>query len=141
MLQIPFAKYDSETAGAKIKNDERVDYGLLLTSSFEDIVKSCLSSNTEERLSLASLKREFIQHFPASAAQLTYSDAIDIDEVSDYDIDSERLTRTGSTQNDSDESSQGYTAKIPNPSTTAATTVSGIELVPYEQSENSSSIK
>ncbi|KAH7816082.1 uncharacterized protein MONOS_7748 [Monocercomonoides exilis] len=138
-LQIPFAKYDAETAGAKIKNGERVDYGLLSSSSFDDLVKSCLSSNTEERLSLASLKREFIQHFPPGAVQLTISDAIDIDEVSEYDRDGELVTRTGSTRSESDESSQGYTAKTPDASTT--TTVSGIELVPYEQSENSSSIK
>eukprot|EP00770_Monocercomonoides_exilis_P009868 MONOS_9821.1-p1 / transcript=MONOS_9821.1 / gene=MONOS_9821 / organism=Monocercomonoides_exilis_PA203 / gene_product=unspecified product / transcript_product=unspecified product / location=Mono_scaffold00420:4487-8983(-) / protein_length=1498 / sequence_SO=supercontig / SO=protein_coding / is_pseudo=false len=138
-LQIPFAKYDAETAGAKIKNGERVDYSLLSSSSFDDLVKSCLSSSTEERLSLASLKREFIQHFPPGAVQLTISDAIDIDEVSEYDRDGELVTRTGSTRSESDESSQGYTAKTPDASTT--TTVSGIELVPYEQSENSSSIK
>ncbi|KAH7823127.1 uncharacterized protein MONOS_14883 [Monocercomonoides exilis] len=146
-LQIPFAKYDAETAGTKIKNGERVDYDLLSSSSFEDIVKSCLSSNTEERLSLASLKREFIQHFPPGAVQLSISDAIDIEEVSDYCRGGDLITRTGSTQSDSYEGSGEYSLETFDTATSTKTSaaatstqnssaVSDIQLVPYEQSEN-----
>ncbi|KAH7818009.1 uncharacterized protein MONOS_3136 [Monocercomonoides exilis] len=76
-LEIPFGEYEAAIAGDKIVNGERPRMGDE-ESSLEEVVKGCLLAEASERPSLPSLKREFIQHFPAGAAMITMSDAIDV---------------------------------------------------------------
>ncbi|KAH7824133.1 uncharacterized protein MONOS_12044 [Monocercomonoides exilis] len=76
-LEIPFGEYEAEAAGQKIMNGERPRMGDE-QSSLEEVVKECLSGEPSERPSLQNLKREFIQRFPAGAAMITMSDAIDV---------------------------------------------------------------
>ncbi|KAH7832625.1 uncharacterized protein MONOS_13806 [Monocercomonoides exilis] len=79
-LEIPFDEYEGEVAGQKIVNHERPNISAVKESNFFEIIRACLSAQPEDRLSLAGLKREFIQRFPAGAAILTMSDAIDLEE-------------------------------------------------------------
>ncbi|KAH7832642.1 uncharacterized protein MONOS_9802 [Monocercomonoides exilis] len=79
-LEIPFGEYEAEVAGQKIVNHERPNMSAVKESNFFEIIRACLSAQPEDRLSLAGLKREFIQRFPAGAAILTMSDAIDLEE-------------------------------------------------------------
>ncbi|KAH7820082.1 uncharacterized protein MONOS_6090 [Monocercomonoides exilis] len=75
-LEIPFGEYEAEVAGQKIVNGERPDTKKTEESSFGEIVKMCLVQPSAGRPCLGDLKREFIQHFPASAVVLTMSDAL-----------------------------------------------------------------
>ncbi|KAH7818147.1 uncharacterized protein MONOS_3945 [Monocercomonoides exilis] len=76
-LEIPFGEYEAAIAGDKIVRGERPKMGDE-HSSLEEVVKECLSAEPSERHSLPSLKREFIQRFPAGTAMITMSDAIDV---------------------------------------------------------------
>ncbi|KAH7816332.1 uncharacterized protein MONOS_9001 [Monocercomonoides exilis] len=82
-LQIPFGDYEAEVAGQKIVNHERPNISAVKESNFFEIIRACLSSQPEDRLSLAGLKREFIQRFPPGSAMLTMSDAIDLEETTE----------------------------------------------------------
>eukprot|EP00770_Monocercomonoides_exilis_P013299 MONOS_13246.1-p1 / transcript=MONOS_13246.1 / gene=MONOS_13246 / organism=Monocercomonoides_exilis_PA203 / gene_product=unspecified product / transcript_product=unspecified product / location=Mono_scaffold00796:28207-29043(-) / protein_length=278 / sequence_SO=supercontig / SO=protein_coding / is_pseudo=false len=75
-LNIPFGEYEAEVAGQKIVNGERPFMGIAEKNPFSGCILSCLDSNAPARPTLISLKREFIQRFPAGAAVLTMSDAI-----------------------------------------------------------------
>ncbi|KAH7820021.1 uncharacterized protein MONOS_10687 [Monocercomonoides exilis] len=75
-LEIPFGEYEAEVAGQKIVNGERPDTKKTEESSFGEIIKMCLVQPSAGRPCLGDLKREFIQHFPASAVVLTMSDAL-----------------------------------------------------------------
>ncbi|KAH7820140.1 uncharacterized protein MONOS_13765 [Monocercomonoides exilis] len=75
-LDIPFGEHEAEVAGQKIVNGERPDTKKTEESSFGEIVKMCLVQPSASRPCLGDLKREFIQHFPASAVVLTMSDAL-----------------------------------------------------------------
>ncbi|KAH7816753.1 uncharacterized protein MONOS_8940 [Monocercomonoides exilis] len=78
-LQIPFGEYPAEVAGQKIANGERPNMeGINTESELIDVAKRATSMNWQERPTLGELKREFIQRFPAGAAILTMSDAIDL---------------------------------------------------------------
>ncbi|KAH7832757.1 uncharacterized protein MONOS_5614 [Monocercomonoides exilis] len=92
-LEIPFDEYEGEVAGQKIVNHERPNMSAVKESNFFEIIRACLSSQPEVRLSLAGLKREFIQRFPAGAAILTMSDAIDLEETTE---DGEHMTSVNS---------------------------------------------
>ncbi|KAH7832738.1 uncharacterized protein MONOS_11954 [Monocercomonoides exilis] len=92
-LEIPFDEYEGEVAGQKIVNHERPNMSAVKESNFFEIIQACLSSQPEDRLSLAGLKREFIQRFPAGAAILTMSDAIDLEETTE---DGEYMTSVNS---------------------------------------------
>ncbi|KAH7818123.1 uncharacterized protein MONOS_7608p2 [Monocercomonoides exilis] len=76
-LEIPFGECEAVIAGDKIVRGERPRMGDE-QSSLEEVVKECLSAEPSERPSLPNLKREFIQRFPAGAAMITMSDAIDV---------------------------------------------------------------
>ncbi|KAH7832330.1 uncharacterized protein MONOS_9931fu9932 [Monocercomonoides exilis] len=75
-LQIPFGKYEAETAGQKIANGEKPDLGAAGCSAFAQTINACLSQNPDARPSPAQLQRQFIQHFPGGAPSLTASDAL-----------------------------------------------------------------
>ncbi|KAH7832778.1 uncharacterized protein MONOS_6932 [Monocercomonoides exilis] len=92
-LEIPFDEYEGEVAGQKIVNHERPNMSAVKESNFFEIIRACLSAQPEDRLSLAGLKREFIQRFPAGAAILTMSDAIDLEETTE---DGEHMTSVNS---------------------------------------------
>ncbi|KAH7832723.1 uncharacterized protein MONOS_15260 [Monocercomonoides exilis] len=92
-LEIPFDEYEGEVAGQKIVNHERPNISAVKESNFFEIIRACLSAQPEDRLSLAGLKREFIQRFPAGAAILTMSDAIDLEETTE---DGEHTTSVNS---------------------------------------------
>ncbi|KAH7816142.1 uncharacterized protein MONOS_3116 [Monocercomonoides exilis] len=93
-LQIPFGGYEAEVAGQKIVNGERPNFESISTSSMENIAKCCLSGCASQRLTLALLKREFIQRFPPDAAVLTMTDAVEC--YSGCDGESERRRDSGS---------------------------------------------
>ncbi|KAH7816100.1 uncharacterized protein MONOS_5132 [Monocercomonoides exilis] len=93
-LQIPFGDYEAEVAGQKIVNGERPNFESISTSSMENIAKCCLSGCASQRLTLALLKREFIQRFPPGAAVLTMTDAVEC--FSGCDGESERRRDSGS---------------------------------------------
>ncbi|KAH7816138.1 uncharacterized protein MONOS_3120 [Monocercomonoides exilis] len=92
-LQIPFGDYEAEVAGQKIVNGERPNFESISTSSMENIAKCCLSGCASQRLTLALLKREFIQRFPPGAAVLTMTDAVEC--YSGCDGESERRRDSG----------------------------------------------
>ncbi|KAH7826237.1 uncharacterized protein MONOS_7675 [Monocercomonoides exilis] len=93
-LQIPFGEYEAEVAGQKIVNGERPNFESISTSSMENIAKCCLSGCASQRLTLALLKREFIQRFPPGAAVLTMTDAVEC--YSGCNGESERRRDSGS---------------------------------------------
>ncbi|KAH7816153.1 uncharacterized protein MONOS_3105 [Monocercomonoides exilis] len=93
-LQIPFGDYEAEVAGQKIVNGERPNFESISASSMENIAKCCLSGCASQRLTLALLKREFIQRFPPGAAVLTMTDAVEC--YSGCDGESERRRNSGS---------------------------------------------
>ncbi|KAH7826069.1 uncharacterized protein MONOS_9513 [Monocercomonoides exilis] len=84
-LQIPFGEYEAEVAGQKIVNGERPSMKEAEESMLLPMILSCLSSESEKRLSLQGLKREFIQRFPEGAVMLTMSDAVIYIEDSEQD--------------------------------------------------------
>ncbi|KAH7826051.1 uncharacterized protein MONOS_4179 [Monocercomonoides exilis] len=84
-LQIPFGEYEAEVAGQKIVNGERPSMKEAEESVLLPMILSCLSSESEKRLSLQGLKREFIQRFPEGAVMLTMSDAVIYIEDSEQD--------------------------------------------------------
>ncbi|KAH7826074.1 uncharacterized protein MONOS_11101 [Monocercomonoides exilis] len=84
-LQIPFGDYEAEVAGQKIVNGERPSMKEAEESMLFPMILSCLSSESEKRLSLQGLKREFIQRFPEGAVMLTMSDAVIYIEDSEQD--------------------------------------------------------
>ncbi|KAH7821031.1 uncharacterized protein MONOS_11273 [Monocercomonoides exilis] len=92
-LEIPFDEYEGDIAGQKIVSHERPNISAVMESNFFEIIRACLSAQPEDRPSLASLKREFIQRFPPGAAMLTISDAIDLEETIE---DGESLTTLNS---------------------------------------------
>ncbi|KAH7819323.1 uncharacterized protein MONOS_9724 [Monocercomonoides exilis] len=81
-LDIPFGEYDAETAGQKIENGERSSIQMISSSAYHDIIKGCFSEQETARPTVVTLKREFIQRFPAGAVVLTISDAIDLNDDS-----------------------------------------------------------
>ncbi|KAH7831248.1 putative Protein tyrosine and serine/threonine kinase [Monocercomonoides exilis] len=83
-LEIPFGEYEAEVAGQKIVNGERPNIDRICSSSFASLAKECWSRAPGDRPSLESLKRIFIQHFPAGAVMLTMSDAVDFEPDTDY---------------------------------------------------------
>eukprot|EP00770_Monocercomonoides_exilis_P000944 MONOS_937.1-p1 / transcript=MONOS_937.1 / gene=MONOS_937 / organism=Monocercomonoides_exilis_PA203 / gene_product=unspecified product / transcript_product=unspecified product / location=Mono_scaffold00015:202594-210570(+) / protein_length=2658 / sequence_SO=supercontig / SO=protein_coding / is_pseudo=false len=83
-LEIPFGEYEAEVAGQKIVNGERPNIDRTCSSSFASVAKECWSRAPGDRPSLESLKRIFIQHFPAGAVMLTMSDAVDFEADTDY---------------------------------------------------------
>ncbi|KAH7824771.1 putative Protein tyrosine and serine/threonine kinase [Monocercomonoides exilis] len=83
-LEIPFGEYEAEVAGQKIVNGERPNIDRICSSSFASVAKECWSRAPGDRPSLESLKRIFIQHFPAGAVMLTMSDAVDFEADTDY---------------------------------------------------------
>ncbi|KAH7824604.1 putative Protein tyrosine and serine/threonine kinase [Monocercomonoides exilis] len=83
-LEIPFGEYEAEVAGQKIVNGERPNIDRICSSSFASVAKECWSRAPGDRPSLESLKRIFIQHFPAGAVMLTMSDAVDFEPDTDY---------------------------------------------------------
>eukprot|EP00770_Monocercomonoides_exilis_P015802 MONOS_15753.1-p1 / transcript=MONOS_15753.1 / gene=MONOS_15753 / organism=Monocercomonoides_exilis_PA203 / gene_product=unspecified product / transcript_product=unspecified product / location=Mono_scaffold01343:2783-5728(+) / protein_length=981 / sequence_SO=supercontig / SO=protein_coding / is_pseudo=false len=83
-LEILFGEYEAEVAGQKIVNGERPNIDRICSSSFASVAKECWSRAPGDRPSLESLKRIFIQHFPAGAVMLTMSDAVDFEPDTDY---------------------------------------------------------
>ncbi|KAH7815560.1 uncharacterized protein MONOS_18302 [Monocercomonoides exilis] len=79
-LEIPFGEYEAEVAGQKIVNGERPRKDVKSTGSLSTVVGQCLSAVPEQRPTLAGLKREFIQRFPAGGLVMTVSDAVDVEE-------------------------------------------------------------
>ncbi|KAH7826100.1 uncharacterized protein MONOS_15751 [Monocercomonoides exilis] len=79
-------------AGQKIVNGERPSMKEAEESMLLPMVLSCLSSESEKRLSLQGLKREFIQRFPEGAVMLTMSDAVIYIEDSEQDGSSQIST-------------------------------------------------
>ncbi|KAH7817491.1 uncharacterized protein MONOS_7393 [Monocercomonoides exilis] len=82
-LEIPFGEYEAEIAGDKIVKGERPSLEGIQSSKHLQAVISCTSGNSEDRPTLADLKRHFIQCFPANAVMITISDAIIDEEDSD----------------------------------------------------------
>ncbi|KAH7817550.1 uncharacterized protein MONOS_14489 [Monocercomonoides exilis] len=82
-LNIPFGEYEAETAGDKIVKGERPSLEGIQSSKHLQAVISCTSGNSEDRPTLADLKRHFIQCFPADVVLITVSDAIIDEEGSD----------------------------------------------------------
>ncbi|KAH7830200.1 uncharacterized protein MONOS_4339 [Monocercomonoides exilis] len=89
-LEIPFGEYEAEVAGQKIVNGERPRKDVKSTGSLSTVVGQCLSAVPEQRPTLAGLKREFIQRFPANAAVVTASDAIAYAESSESETNDEK---------------------------------------------------
>ncbi|KAH7817526.1 uncharacterized protein MONOS_4795 [Monocercomonoides exilis] len=82
-LNIPFGEYEAEIAGDKIVKGERPSLEGIQSSKHLQAVISCTSGNSEDRPTLADLKRHFIQCFPADVVLITVSDAIIDEEGSD----------------------------------------------------------
>ncbi|KAH7819038.1 uncharacterized protein MONOS_10539 [Monocercomonoides exilis] len=97
-LQIPFGEYEAEVAGQKIVNGERPSIHATKESSMVGILKGCLSAEGNVRPTLLCLKREFIQRFPAGAAMITISDAIDYEMV-ESSSQSEKEKKTNEKEN------------------------------------------
>ncbi|KAH7821290.1 uncharacterized protein MONOS_11601 [Monocercomonoides exilis] len=81
-LEIPFGEHEGEVVGQKIVNGERPDMKLVEESGMPFVVSKCFSPDPSQRPTLGNLKKEFIQRFPAGAVMLTVSDAIDLEEQS-----------------------------------------------------------
>eukprot|EP00770_Monocercomonoides_exilis_P009676 MONOS_9628.1-p1 / transcript=MONOS_9628.1 / gene=MONOS_9628 / organism=Monocercomonoides_exilis_PA203 / gene_product=unspecified product / transcript_product=unspecified product / location=Mono_scaffold00404:15-374(+) / protein_length=119 / sequence_SO=supercontig / SO=protein_coding / is_pseudo=false len=82
-LQIPFGEYEAEVAGKKIVNGVRPEIGMAEESTLGEVSKNCMLQTPSERPSLVTLKREFIQRFPAGAVVMTISDAVDVEDETD----------------------------------------------------------
>ncbi|KAH7825348.1 uncharacterized protein MONOS_565 [Monocercomonoides exilis] len=82
-LDIPFGEYEAEAAGQKIVNGERPNISSIGTTYLQ-LLKSSLATQANTRPTLVEIKRNFFSQAPAGAAQLTMSDAIDLQ----YYIDS-----------------------------------------------------
>ncbi|KAH7817249.1 uncharacterized protein MONOS_3725 [Monocercomonoides exilis] len=81
-LEIPFGEYEAEIAGKKITNGERPSICIIVKSRFYKLIKQCFAQLPNDRPSLARIKREFFNSFPADAVILTISDAIDLENES-----------------------------------------------------------
>eukprot|EP00770_Monocercomonoides_exilis_P013758 MONOS_13705.1-p1 / transcript=MONOS_13705.1 / gene=MONOS_13705 / organism=Monocercomonoides_exilis_PA203 / gene_product=unspecified product / transcript_product=unspecified product / location=Mono_scaffold00868:7162-9129(+) / protein_length=598 / sequence_SO=supercontig / SO=protein_coding / is_pseudo=false len=84
-LKIPFGEYEAEVAGQKIVNGERPSVEAIGESSLKGCVMSSFATCPSARPTLIDAKRVFIVRFPADAAVLTMSDAVDIEQLSDRD--------------------------------------------------------
>ncbi|KAH7825105.1 putative Protein tyrosine and serine/threonine kinase [Monocercomonoides exilis] len=91
-LEIPFGEYPAEVAGQKIANGERPTVQSLDECSSKEAICKCWQGETNERMSLVDLKREFVQRFPPGTVIMTISDAIDYDESEDGEKESGWLT-------------------------------------------------
>ncbi|KAH7819404.1 uncharacterized protein MONOS_11474 [Monocercomonoides exilis] len=105
-LEVPFGDYEGEVAGQKIVNGERPDAKMMEESSFGEMVKMCLVQPSASRPCLGDLKREFIQHFPASAVALTMSDALFTCNAEscgkkDSKVDKSQISKSKSSESDS----------------------------------------
>ncbi|KAH7818157.1 uncharacterized protein MONOS_10021 [Monocercomonoides exilis] len=75
-LDVPFGEYEAEVAGQKIVNGERPNMKKVEGSRLKGVVEKSVLVQTPDRVSLSSMKREFIGLFPANAAMLTATDAL-----------------------------------------------------------------
>ncbi|KAH7815653.1 uncharacterized protein MONOS_9923 [Monocercomonoides exilis] len=75
-LDVPFGEYEAEVAGQKIVNGERPKMKKVEGSRLKGVVEKSVLVQTPDRVSLSSMKREFIGLFPANAAMLTATDAL-----------------------------------------------------------------
>ncbi|KAH7829650.1 uncharacterized protein MONOS_62 [Monocercomonoides exilis] len=87
-MEIPFGEYEAEIAGKKITNGERPSICTMVKSRFYKLIKQCFAQLPNDRPSLACVKREFFNSFPADAVILTISDAIDLENESSSGKDS-----------------------------------------------------
>ncbi|KAH7832747.1 uncharacterized protein MONOS_12812 [Monocercomonoides exilis] len=75
-LEIPFDEYEGEVAGQKIVNGERPNMKKIEGSRLKSVVEKSVMAQMPDRVSLSSMKREFIGLFPANATMLTVTDAL-----------------------------------------------------------------
>ncbi|KAH7825158.1 putative Protein tyrosine and serine/threonine kinase [Monocercomonoides exilis] len=99
MLEIPFGENEADVVGQKIVNGKRASIDRICSSSFASVAKECWSRATEERLSLASLKQEFIQRFPAGSVMLTMSNSMDLESDTDYGFSGSFLPQSATASN------------------------------------------
>ncbi|KAH7822845.1 uncharacterized protein MONOS_1384 [Monocercomonoides exilis] len=75
-MQIPFGEYEAEVAGDKIVNGERPNMKKVEGSRLKGVVEKSVLAQAPDRVSLSSMKREFIRLFPTNAVMLTATDAL-----------------------------------------------------------------